>query len=193
MKPSPYFADSFAFFFKRFLSAKGIRKFFLKYAGDSSESFEYPSSLFECRGHLIVMPETTDDAFPYIPLIREIIARDDGATCILASEALRDLVFSAGFTAFTPCFYTVKGCRYGTPEFEKVVKVVTSKPYSVCLFLERNPLYQRLALAKLAGATYRIGFHCEDLFPFLNVSLSTETEDSHIRAQILQERYGSTK
>lgn len=193
MKPSPYFADSFAFFFKRFLSANGLRKFFLKYAGDSSEPFEYPSALSSCRGHLIVMPETTDDAFPYIPLIREIIARDDGATCLLAGDALRDLVFSAGFSAYTPCFYTVSGCRYGTPEYEKIVKVVTSRAYSVCLYLERKTLYQRLALAKLSSAPYRIGFHCEDLFPFLNVSLGTEAEDAHIRAQILQERYGSAK
>ena len=188
LKPSPYFANGLSYFSKRFYSAQALQKWFLKYAGEATTPFEYPASLFDCKGHLIFLPQSPEEALPYFPLIREIIENDPQNTLLLGNENLKDLIQGAGF-ATVPRYYSILGCRYGEAEFEILKNEILQRSFSVCLYLEPEPFYQRLLLAKLSKATYRIGFLCESLYPFLNVSLRPSENEVHAKASVLETQY----
>jgi hypothetical protein len=189
LKPSLYFANGLSYFSKRFYSAKALHKWFLKSAGETTSPFEYPASLAECEGHLIFLPQSAEEALPYFPLIRRIVEKDSEKMLLVGNENLKDLVHGAGF-ATVPRYYSTLGCRYGEPEFETLKNDIQQRSFSVCLYLEPEPFYQRLFLAKVSNAIYRIGFMCESLYPFLNVSLHASAENAHAKASVLEMQYG---
>ena len=190
LKPSPYFADTFSFFFKRFLSQESVAKFFIKLAGNSSEAFEYPSNLLRTEGHLVILPQKAEDLLPYLPLLRKIILNEPGKTLLLSDAIHRDLIKGLGIHVEV-LYYSTSGCRYGEAEFAKIEAELRKRQFSVCLYLDPDFFYQRLYLAKINNAKYRIGFDAESVYPLLNISLHADSKDAHIRAEALSEQYGS--
>ena len=72
MKPSPYFADRFKFFFKRFASSESLRRWFLKQAGEDSGAFSFPDILKNHPKTLVFLPRKFEDAVAFLsPMPKE--------------------------------------------------------------------------------------------------------------------------
>lgn len=170
MKPSPYFADTFRYFFKRFRSRESLLRWFAKRAGNSSEAFEYPIDLARLNGLLVILPEISDDVQAYASFFESLDARKIPGTLLLSNARHESFLQTLGIRTET-LYYTGVGCRYGEAEFEKIQERLCRSPFTASVYLEPKSLFQMLYLAKVCGATYRFGFDSEKFFPLLNLSL----------------------
>ncbi len=173
MKPSPYFADTVRYFFKRFRSRDSLLRWFVKRAGDSSEAFEYPIDLARLNGLLVILPELSDDVLGYASFLKTLETRKIPGTLLLSNVRHESFLQTLGIRTET-IYYTGIGCRYGESEFGKIQERLCRSPFTICVYLEPKPLFQMLYLAKVCGATYRFGFDAEKFFPLLNLSLLAE-------------------
>lgn len=183
MKPSPYFADTFRYFFKRFRSRESLLRWFTKRAGNSSGPFEYPIDFSKSRGLLTILPERREDAIAYAKFLKALDAKKLQGSLILANTRHEELLRALGIRTET-LFHTGIGCRYGEPEFEKIREELIRRGFAVCFYLEPKPLLQMLYLAKACGATHRFGFDAENFYPLLNLSLHAG-DDPEKRAEFL--------
>lgn len=170
MKPSPYFADTFRYFFKRFRSRKSLLRWFAKRAGDSSEAFEYPIDFARTSGLLVILPEISEDVLAYASFLKALDTRKVPGTLLLSNSRHESFLQTLGIQSEV-LYYTGIGCRYGESEFGKIQDRLCRSPFTACVYLEPKPLFQMLYLAKACGATYRFGFDSEKFFPLLNLSL----------------------
>ena len=115
MKPSPYFADRFKFFFKRFASAQSLRRWFLKQAGEESGSFSFPDILKDHPKTLVFLPRKFEDAVAFLsPMPKEWF--NNVQFC--AHESLQALISAKRLDEpFLPRLYLAKKsgapCRIG--------------------------------------------------------------------------------
>lgn len=187
LKPSPYFADSFAFFFKRFLSEDSLFRWFVKKAGNESAAFRYPFKLFEIGNLFIWLPENADEILASIPFLKSLAKLKSHGVLLLANTQHENLLTSSRISQEI-AYYTTKGLRYGEEEFQKIQSMLLARKMAMCICLEQNPRFQQLYLAKVCGAAYRFGFNCEKFYPLLNLSLSS-LEDSEKKASFLTELF----
>lgn len=183
LKPSPYFADSFRYFFKRFRSREFLLRWFIKKAGPVTEPFEYPIKVSNLNGILIILPERSDDLLSYAELLRSLESQKIKGLSILSNKRHEKLLETLKIQSEV-LYYTALGCRYGEPEFRKLEQAVCERHPSLCLYLEPKPIFQLLYLAKVSGAAYRLGFDSEKYYPLLNLSL-VAGEDSLQQAKSL--------
>lgn len=171
MKPSPYFADKFRYFFKRFYYKESLLRWFIKRAGDASESFEIPMKLPQRFAVLAVLPEQSDDVLSLFPLLQTLESKAPGRVTILANRRHEKLLETLRIQSEILA-YSGLGCRYGEAEFQALQETIRGKNFSICLYLEPKPLFQLLYLSKSCGAAYRFGFDVEKYYPLLNLSLT---------------------
>lgn len=183
MKPSPYFADTFRYFFKRFRSRESLLRWFAKRAGNSSGPFEYPIDFSKIRGLLVILPELPEDALAYAKFLKAVDAKKIQGSLFLSNVRHTEFLRTLGIHADT-LFHTGIGCRYGEPEFQKIRDELVRRGFTACFYLEPKPLLQMLYLAKACGATYRFGFDAESFYPLLNLSLHAGS-DPEKRAEFL--------
>ena len=180
MKPSPYFADRFKFFFKRFASPASLRRWFLKQAGEESGSFSFPDILKNHPKTLVFLPRKFEDAVAFLsPMPKEWF--NNVQFC--AHESLQALISAKRSHAF---YFSDMECRFGEPVFEGLQAKIEAYQPEVCIYLD-EPFLPRLYLAKVSGAPCRIGFNSESLYPFLNLSLHP---DQSSEAVLIAKYYG---
>lgn len=181
MKPSPYFADLFKFFFKRFASEQKLKSWFLKQAGEESGVFSFPAALKDNPKTLVFLPRDMEGAASFLHTMPQSWFTDDVLLC--AHESLHALISAKRAHAI---YFSDMECRYGEKIFDEIEAKIMEFAPSVCIYLGEQFL-PRLYLAKKCGAGCRIGFNSESLFPFLNVSLRPENSSP---AALLMQYYG---
>ena len=146
MTPSPYFTDTFRYFFKRFYSSAKLFKWFLKQAGEAKD-------LERANKFMRAMPDAWFKNMLFC-----------------THESQHSLISSRRSHAV---YYSDKECRFGEPVFNEIQRKIQEFAPQVCLYLD-DPFLPRLFLAKTSGAPCRIGFATENYYPFLNLSLHPE-------------------
>ena len=180
MKPSPYFKDSFKYFFKRFSKKESLFKWFLTQAGEDSGIFDFPAALKGNPKTLIFMDHDVGKSTAFLKAMPDSFFKN---TLLCAHESLQVLISAKHATAI---YYSDLECRYGEAAFEELeYKIRDFKP-SVCIYLGEAFL-PTLYLAKVSGAGCRIGFSDENCFPFLNVCLQPKQSSE---AALICQYYG---
>lgn len=180
MKPSPYFADTFRFFLKRFKSDASIRKWFMKAAGDTSEAFNFPADLLNRPKTLIFLPRDMEGAASFL---NGISGKWLESTLFCAHESLHALISAKRVKAI---YFSDLECRYGEQAFNNLMTLIAEFGPKVAVYLG-EPSWPRLYLVKTSGASCRIAFDDQQLYPFLNISLMTNGKKP---AEKMQELYG---
>ena len=183
MKPSIYFADQFRFFFKRFSSSESLFKWFLKKAGEDTSAFNFPDSLKNNPTTIVFLPREMENAANFLHKMPS--AWFANVQCV-AHESLHALISAKRAHAI---YFSDTECRYGERVFEELEQKIQNYGATVCIYLGQ-PFLPRLYLAKKSGASCRIGFKCESMYPFLNLSL---TPDQSSEAELICKYYGVTK
>lgn len=178
--PSPYFADMFRFFFKRFYSEEKLFQWFLKEAGESSAAFEFPSILKNHPRTLTFLPKDLEHANKFMKAMPDAWFQN---MLFCTHESQHSLISSRRSHAV---YYSDKECRFGEPVFKEIQNKILQFSPQVCLYLD-EPFLPRLYLAKTSNAPCRIGFANENLYPFLNLSLH---RDNKSEAETISEYYG---
>lgn len=180
MKPSPYFADSFRFFLKRFSSPEALFGWFARRAGNPNQAFSFPDVLKDNPRTLIFLPKDIKVVSSFLKALPPQFVQI-AKFCVHVS--LQSSISSFRTHAF---YYSDPECRYGEGAFEKLEAQIKEFAPQVCIYME-EPFLPRLYLAQASGAACRIGFNCESSYPFLNMSLNLETSTE---AEILCKYYG---
>lgn len=180
MKPSPYFADQFRFFFKRFSSRDSLFKWFLKMAGNDSQAFSFPDVLKNHPKTLVFLPRDMESSAGFLHKMPQAWFEN---VQFVAHESLHALISAKRAHAI---YYSDTECRFGERVFEEILQKIRDYAPAVCIYLGPEFL-PRLYLAKRSGAACRIGFNCESLYPFLNLSLHPEQSSE---AELIARYYG---
>lgn len=101
----------------------------------------------------------------------------------VAHESLHALISAKRSHAF---YFSDSECRFGERVFGELETNIKDFGASVCIYLGQAFL-PRLYLAKVSGAACRIGFDCENFYPFLNMSLRP---DGSSEAELIAKYYG---
>ena len=183
MKPSPYFADQFRFFFKRFSGNESLFKWFLKKAGEDSQAFDFPGALKNNPKTLVFLPRDMESAAGFLHKMPNTWFAN--VLCV-AHESLHALISAKRAHAI---YFSDSECRFGERVFDELDQKIHEFSPTVCIYLGQSFL-PRLYLAKRSGAGLRIGFNCETYYPFLNMSL---TPDQLSEAELISGYYGVGK
>ena len=165
MKPSPYFASRFRYFFKRFYSPEKLYRWFLKEAGEDSGEFNFPAAL---QGNPKTVVFLDRDVGKSTAFLREMPDSFFKNALLCAHESLQVTVSAKHAKAI---YYTDHECRYGEAAFDELLyKIKDFKP-EVCIYLGEL-FWPTLYLAKVCGAGCRVGFTSDEhTYPFLNICL----------------------
>ena len=180
MKPSPYFTNRLKYFFKRFASQQSLSRWFLQQAGEESGAFNFPAVLKENPKTLVFLARDMETSSSFMHAMPQAWFQN---VLLIAHESLHALISAKRAKAI---YYSDLECRYGEPVFQEIEDKITEFNPTVCIYLGK-PFLPRLYLAKKCGAGCRIGFNCEGLYPFLNLSLRPENSSP---AQLLMQYYG---
>lgn len=180
LKPSVYFADKFRYFFKRFYKKQTLTRWFLKRAGEESGCFNFPDALKENPRTLLFLPRDIEGAAGFLHSMPQAWFKN---VMICAHESLHSLVLSKRAKAV---FFSDSECRFGENHFSEMERSFVQFAPTVCIYLGK-PFLPRLYLAKKSGASCRIGFSCEELYPFLNLSLHINQSSP---ASLIADYYG---
>ena len=183
MKQSPYFADQFRFFLKRFSSKDSLFKWFLNKAGEDSPAFDFPGVFKDNPKTLVILPRDMENAAGFLHKMPNTWFAN--VLCV-AHESLHALISAKRAHAI---YFSDAECRFGERVFEELETKIAEFAPTVCIYLGQ-PFLPRLYLAKKSGANLRIGFNCESVYPFLNMSL---TPDQLSEAELISGYYGVTK
>ena len=182
MKPSPYFKDSFKYFFKRFSKKESLFKWFLSQAGEDSGVFDFPASLKGNPKTLVFLDRNLEKTAAFVRAMPDVFFKN---AFLCAHESQQVLVSARRASAV---YYSDLECRYGESAFEELEYKIRAYKPDVCIYLGEAFL-PTLYLAKVSGAGCRIGFADENSFPFLNICLKP-TQSSEA-ALISQYYYGA--
>lgn len=180
MKPSPYFADRFKFFFKRFASQQTLYKWFLQQAGEESGAFSFPAALTDNPKTLLFLPRDMESASTFLHTMPQAWFKD---VLICAHESLHALISAKRAHAI---YFSDTECRYGEIVFAEMEQKILDFAPTVCIYLGA-PFLPRLYLAKKSGAACRIGINTEKIYPFLNLCLNPEGSSP---AALIMKYYG---
>ena len=183
MKPSPYFADQFRFFLKRFSSRESLYKWFLNKAGEESTAFDFPGALRDNPKTVVFLPRDMESAAGFLHKMPN--SWFVNVLCV-AHESLHALISAKRAHAI---YFSDIECRYGERVFGEIETKIKEFAPTVCIYLG-EPFLPRLYLAKASGAGIRIGFNGESLYPFLNLSLRPEQSSE---AELVAGYYGVGK
>lgn len=183
MKPSPYFTDSFRYFFKRFASEDSLRKWFIKRAGGESSVFNYPEKLTDFKNTLVILPNDKDAAVRYIRTCKNFWSKK--STLILAPDSLRETLLREEHPAEV-LYLRTSDYRFGELEFQKVEQKIAEFKPELCLYFAEAFL-PALYLARHSNAPCRIGFE-KNCYPFLNISLIADSAQQ--KSELLKRLYG---
>lgn len=175
MKPSPFFADTFRFFFKRFSNQESLTRWFLKKAGTESSLFSYPTSYRHFKKTLIFLPDNKESTILFLEAFKTFWNKEN--TLFVAKDSLRETLIH--HPVAKTIFLTEKEFRYGELAFNNVEQQIFDFKAELCLYL-LPPFLPALYLAKRSLATCRIGFNSNNLFPFLNINLTAENDSEKI-------------
>lgn len=167
MDTSQYFAKSFRFFFLRFRNEEALFNWFLDKADDFTAPFNYPEDINGNPRTIVFLPYDQKEACEFINALPQQIFKN---TLFHAPEELKDFLTGKNAQAV---YFREPECRYGDPAFKQTLKQLFEFVPKTCIFLGNLDL-PRLYLAKKCGAAFRIGFNCESIYPFLNISMKTE-------------------
>jgi len=182
VKPSPYFIDTFRYFFKRFSSEESLRNWFLKRAGGESGAFYYPEKLTAFKQTLVFLPTDPKLAILYIRTCKQFWNKK--TTLIVAHDSLREALLREEHPAEIT-YLDTKSYRFGEPEFINTENRIQQFKPELCLYFGDSFL-PSLYLARHSNATCRIGFE-QSFYPFLNICLvASDTE----KATLLTKLYG---
>lgn len=178
--PSPYFIDTFRYFFKRFYSQEKLTQWFLRKAGEETLPFDFPDMLKMHPRTIVFLPRELEHSVKFMK------SMPDGwfKNILFCTHESRHSVISARRTHAV--YYSDKECRYGEPVFSEIQKKLRDFNPQVCIYLD-EPFLPRLYLAKTCNAACRIGFANENLYPFLNLSLHRGNKSE---AETISEYYG---
>lgn len=181
MKPSPYFKDSFRYFFKRFCSERRLAKWFLKRSGGESPAFVCPADFAEFKRTLVFLPSDAGEAKRILEFFRPLWNKENalGVAWTKIQEPLLHFKNPAKMI-----FLGELDFRFGERLFEDARREVLEFAPDLCLYFA-EPFLPALYLARVSGAVCRVGFSAEEFYPFLNVSFNA----GGALAQI-QKRYG---
>lgn len=174
MKTSNLFADHWRWWFMRFFSQQGLERWFSKRSGGEPVAFAYSNSLKKARNRLFILPDQLSQFAVFLPLVTYLIENQpEDAQQVFISDhrflpILKLLDLQKHFY-----FYNQPSLRYGTSEFIHLENVIQSHRWDACFLLQHEPNLLLQYLAKKTQAPYRVGLHCDKLFPFLNISLSS--------------------
>lgn len=180
MKPSPYFNDRFRYFFKRFYGKERLFRWFLAQAGEESGAFNFPAALKGNPKTLIFLHRDMERAAPFMHGMPESFFKN---ALLCAHDSLQALISAKRAHAV---YYSDLECRYGTAEFQLMEEKIKAFAPQVIIYLGEAFL-PRLYLAKISGASCRIGFGTEQCYPFLNLSLQPSASSE---AALISEYYG---
>ena len=102
---------------------------------------------------------------------------------ICAHESLHALISAKRAHAI---YFSDLECRFGEVVFNELEQKIQEFAPTVCIYLG-EPFLPRLYLAKKSGAACRIGINTENIYPFLNLSLSP---DGSSPAALISKYYG---
>ena len=111
MKQSPYFADQFRFFFKRFSSSESLFKWFLKKAGEDSQAFDFPGALKNNPKTLVFLPRDMESAAGFLHKMPNTWFNN--VKCV-AHESLHALISAKRAHAI---YFSDAECRFGERVF----------------------------------------------------------------------------
>ena len=180
MKPSPYFKDCFRYFFKRFYKKEWLFRWFLRQAGEGSDTFDFPQVLKGQPKTLLFLPRDFEHASSFMLSMPDAFFKN---ALLCAHESLHAVVAAKRAHAV---YYSDLECRFAEPAFDEIEQKLKDFAPQVCIYLGETFL-PRLYLAKVCGAGCRIGFVSENCYPFLNVSLHPEKSTE---AALICEYYG---
>ncbi|MCF0216427.1 MAG: hypothetical protein HUK21_08140 [Fibrobacteraceae bacterium] len=183
LKPSPYFADTFRFFLKRFSSQQSLFNWFIKQAGDFTAPFEFPEILKDHPKTLVFLPREMERCTAFLHAMPDAWFKN---VHFFAHESLHALISAKRSHAF---YYSDRECRFGEAVFNELQDKIQTYTPEVCIYLG-DKFLPRLFLAKTSGAACRIGFDVSDVYPFLNISLQ-KNESSE--AALIAKYYGVSK
>lgn len=189
MKPSPYFADRFSFFFFRLYSKASLFQWFLKKADFQTDVFQYPTSLSGSLRTIVFLPYDQEFCTLLLSDLERYWLREN---TVLVGPAKLTNDLNKFKTRFHFLSYTKTDCRYGESMFQFLEEKLIDFKADICLYLEKEPFLPRLYLAKKSGAPCRLGFFAEPYFPFLNVSLKPETDEPLSKVKALVSQYGGS-
>lgn len=180
MKPSPYFADRFRYFFKRFNSQESLFRWFLKQAGEDSGAFNFPEALRGSPKTLLILPRDMEHASSFMHAMPQAFFHN---ALVCAHESLHAIVSAQRAQAI---YYSDLECRFGETIFAELEDKIKNFAPQVVIYVGEVFL-PRLYLAKVSGASCRIGFCTEKCYPFLNLSLQP---DKSSEASLIAQYYG---
>ena len=114
MKPSPYFKDSFKYFFKRFSKKESLFKWFLTQAGEDSGIFDFPAALKGNPKTLIFMDHDVGKSTAFLKAMPDVFFKN---ALLCAHESLHAIISAKRASAI---YYSDLECRYGEPVFEEL-------------------------------------------------------------------------
>lgn len=164
----------------RFRNEESLFEWFLDKADDFTAPFNYPEDIRDNPRTIVFLPYNEKEVSEFINALPPKFLKN---TLFHAPEAYRTILTYKNAQAV---YFKEPECRYGDPAFKQSLKQLFEFVPKACVFLGNFDL-PRLYLAKKCGAAFRIGFNCESVYPFLNVSLKT---DKMTKAQAIVKFYG---
>jgi len=178
--PSSVFAKSIRWFFMRFYSERKIRLWFEKKSGGEPEIFQYKADISTCEKIVIFLPSEQDRFFVLLPFALSLsIKRMPDNFLIIADENNRPILRAVDLERAS-LFYSNQTMLYGTSDFFELEKRIQERRWDLCLFLQEKTTLPFLYLARITGATYRMGVKQD--FPFLNITLKNASYSDDIYA-----------
>jgi len=180
LKPSPYFTNRFRYFFKRFSSQKSLFNWFLKKAGEESGEFDFPEALKGCPKTVVFLHRDMERAAPFMHQMPQAFFKN---SLLVAHDSMHSLVAAKRALAV---YYSDLECRYEEPIFMEIEQKIKAFAPTVAIYLG-DAFLPRLYLAKMSGASCRIGVCTEQCYPFLNLSLQP---NGSTEAALIAKYYG---
>jgi len=180
LKPSPYFTNRLRYFFKRFSSQKSLFNWFLKKAGEDSGEFDFPEALKDMPKTVVFLYRDMERAAPFMKQMPQSFFKN---VLLVAHDSLHALVAAKRAQAI---YFSDLECRYDEPVFQELEQKIKDFGPTVAIYLGEAFL-PRLYLAKVSGASCRIGICTEQCYPFLNLSLQPSASSE---ASLIAQYYG---
>jgi len=174
------FAKRLRWFFMRFRSAHGIRRWFEKKSGGQNEMFQYKPDISTCKKIIVFLPTEQDRFFVMLPFAIALAENKGPDDFLLITEEDNRYILRALGLERLSLFYNNSTMLYGEGDFFELEKRIQDLKWDLCVFLQENAKLPFLYLARITRAPYRLGIKQE--FPFLNIALQNSENSENIYA-----------
>ncbi|MCL2100248.1 MAG: hypothetical protein FWH22_00860 [Fibromonadales bacterium] len=174
------FAKKLRWFFMRFRSARGLRRWFEKKSGGRNEIFQYKADIASSKRVVIFLPAEQDKLFAILPFAMALSQqRTQNDFLVITDQENRYILRALGLERVS-LFYNSQTMLYGEADFFEMEKRVQEQKWDLCIFLHENAELPFLYLARVTRASYRMGIKQE--FPFLNIAFQNSSNSENIYA-----------